>query len=582
MGIITKIAIYNVKGKSKWCHNFNDLISNKVNIFVAPNGYGKSTITAAFKAAAHGVMKLQKDEYFDNDPANAPSLKIEYIDGHKKEKITSDINQGDISRKFVVYCINSPIVAKFLGKNIGSFTSRSAGLYIDVLNVCEIPPKAKLNYSYRGMSSLFGKGMPNLTDFFSHLSGLRFIVDNLDDIRKCIKQSKLSNFLGTINSNNTSLNLEQTNKHPVLKGLIDRLVSSQQIDCTEALKYIIQIVKSVKDNDYSCIKKALEYQKYKKRKDDIMDRLATFNTTGQSIKVSEKKGKLILDLGSARKMSNGERDILYFVASLISFESSVGSKPAILIIDEIFDYLDGANLLAAQYYLSNMVSLMNSQNKTFFPIIMTHLDPVVFNNYYIKKYKVHYLTAYSDFSQINSDPLARLLILRSDLKKMNDTLAKDIEKNLLHYYPDNWSISKDLKNEINGSWDDSISYREYLYQEAHKYFNGDKYNALAVVIAIRIRVEEYTVNRLSIDKRSEYYEQKGAAYKLEYAEKCSVNLPELCYLLRPLYNDSLHLYSDDSTGNLKKIESAYLKLSSKVVKNIIKELFDITKASNEC
>ena len=576
---ITKITIHNIKGKSNWSHNFNDLIPNKVNVFVAPNGYGKSTITAAFKAAAHGVMKLQKDEYFDNDTANAPSLELEYIDNHKKEKRTSDINQGDISRKFVVYCINSPVVAKFLGKNLGNFTSKSAGLYIDVLNVCEIPPKTELNYSFRGMFSLFGKGTPNLTNFFSTISGLRFIVDNLDDIRKCTEQSKLTSFLGTLKSNDTSSNLEQTNKFPTLKGLIDQLVSSQRIIRLEALKYLIQIVQFIKDNDCSDIKKAFEYQKYKKRKNDIMDRLTTFNTTGQSIKVSEHDGKLILNLGSARKMSNGERDILYFVASLISFESSVGSKPAILIIDEVFDYLDGANLLAAQYYLSKMVSLMNCQGKIFFPIIMTHLDPAVFNNYYIKKYKVHYITAYSQITQINSDILVRLLILRSDLKKQkNNTLSENIEKYLLHYYPDNWSIGKDLKKEINDFWVDSYSYREYLYQEADKYFNEKKYNALAVVIAIRIKVEEFTVKKLPEDKRSEYYNKKGAAHKLEYAEECSIDLPELCYLLCPLYNDSLHLYSNDSNGNLKKIESAYLKLSSKAVKNIVKELFDITEA----
>lgn len=576
---ITKITIHNIKGTSNWSHNFIDLIPNKVHVFVAPNGYGKSTLTAAFKAAAHGVMKLQKDEYFNNDPANTPSLELEYFENHKKEKITSNINQGDISRKFVVYCINSPVVAKFLGKNLGSFTSRSAGLYIDVLNVCEIPPRTKLNYSYLSMRTLFGKGTPNLSDFFSTITGLSFIVDNFDDIHKCSSQSKLSSFLDTLKSNNTSLNLDQADKFPTFKRLIDRLVTLQQINRSEALKYIIQIAKSIKDNDCSVIKKALEYQKYKKRKKDIIDRLTTFNTTGQTIKVSEHNGQLVLNLGSAKKMSNGERDILYFVASLISFESSVRSKPSILIIDEIFDYLDGANLLAAQYYLSKMVTLMNSQNKIFFPIIMTHLDPAVFSNYYIKKkHKVHYITAYSDIAQIKSDLLVRLLILRSDLKKQeNNTLVDDIEKNLLHYYPNNWIIVKDLKNAINNFWDDSFSYREFLYHEVDKYFNEQRYNALAVVIAIRIKIEELTVKKLPEDKCSEYYKKRGAAKKLEYAEECSIDLPELCYLLCPLYNDPLHLFSDNSTWNLNKIESAYLKLSSKAVRNIIKELFNITK-----
>lgn len=577
---ITKITICNVKGTAHRSYKFNDLVPNKVNLFVAPNGYGKSTLTAAFKAASHGAMKLQNDEYFKGNSSNSsniPSLEIEYSVGHKTEKVRSDSKQGEISRKFVVYCINSPVVAKPTGRNFGKFTTKSAELHIDDLNVCKIPEKISTVYKYQTMHSLFGTKTPNLTKFFSSIEGLKFVVNNQEDINKCLTQKKLVNFLEGVDSNNVDTFIEKIDRYSALQELISKLAGLCHLNHSDALKYLIQIIQFVQDNQASRIKSALECLIYQKRKKDISNRLQTFNTTGQNIKVTEHDRNLELNLGSARKMSNGERDVLYFVASLVSFESSVESKPAILIIDEVFDYLDGGNLLAAQYYLSKMITLMKSQHKIFFPIIMTHLDPAVFSNYYTKGMKVHYLTSYSSIASISSDKIVNLLILRSELKKKdrNDVLAGNIEKHLLHYYPDNWTVDNVLKNKIPEFWEDSFSYRDGLHKEVNNYFNGTKYNALAVVIAIRIKVEELTVNKLPEDKRQEYYNKRGARQKLSYAEECNIELPELCSMLCPIYNDTLHLYRDEPVVNLNKIESSYLKLCSNVVKNIIKELYEI-------
>lgn len=37
---ISKIKIQNIKGKATWENTFDGLCSNKVNLFVAPNGFG--------------------------------------------------------------------------------------------------------------------------------------------------------------------------------------------------------------------------------------------------------------------------------------------------------------------------------------------------------------------------------------------------------------------------------------------------------------------------------------------------------------------------------------------------------------
>ena len=61
-----------------------------------------------------------------------------------------------------------------------------------------------------------------------------------------------------------------------------------------------------------------------------------------------------------------------------------------------------------------------------------------------------------------------------------------------------------------------------------------------------------------------------------YTERFTDELPEPFYLLQPLYNDALHLRNngyghEQETKN--KIESAYLKTSSGIIKEMIREVF---------
>ena len=59
-------------------------------------------------------------------------------------------------------------------------------------------------------------------------------------------------------------------------------------------------------------------------------------------------GKMILSIGDAQRISNGERDTLTFIAMLIQAESYFIKKDNILIIDEVFDYMDDAFLFVCE------------------------------------------------------------------------------------------------------------------------------------------------------------------------------------------------------------------------------------------
>lgn len=112
---IKSITIKNVKGIE--CKTFefkqNFLYPNRPNIFVAPNGFGKSSISAAFKSLTKMGMRLQKNEYRNADSNNSPFLSIVLSDGKKNEKLLfADIDTNIIDDVFDIEVINSPLKAK--------------------------------------------------------------------------------------------------------------------------------------------------------------------------------------------------------------------------------------------------------------------------------------------------------------------------------------------------------------------------------------------------------------------------------------------------------------------------------------
>lgn len=533
-------------------------------------------MTTAFVAAAHGKMKLNKGDYYCGEESNIPSLELEYSNDGVTKTVISDDRRGDISKAFSIFTINNPLYAKPTGRNMGGFASRSAELYIQDVEVCTIPDKFELEYRFADIKRQFGKSTPNLSEFFSSVDGLEFILNNKETIGKCVMQKRLQKILSPVTSENVVTYVAILEAQPAVILLLNALKENYSLTTENAVKYIIQIIAVVKNAGYDSIQKALKWVRYKKQNAIVNVRLSEFNTTGLPLRASKHGDKLVISFGRANRMSNGERDVLSFVASLVAFESSLDKKPAILIMDEVFDYLDGTNLLAAQYYLSNMIQTIKKNNETVFPIIMTHLDPSVFSTYCFKKMAVHYLTSKSVIDI--SDNIVKLLFLRGQMRSGKDPDLEDLEKHMLHYHPANWTIPNRVKSQLpDGFWVNSELFREYVYSEVKdKYLNDLDYNALAVIIGLRIRVEEKAVVYIPEECRSQFYDFHGSREKLMYTERFTDELPEPFYLLQPLYNDALHLRNngyghEQETKN--KIESAYLKTSSGIIKEMIREVF---------
>ena len=101
-------------------------------------------------------------------------------------------------------------------------------------------------------------------------------------------------------------------------------------------------------------KKACKYLNYLNEKADYTKTIESFNPVKDrfDIKPKVEGNSLIVKWPKAHEISNGQRDILTFITLLLKSKKSLKKKDCILIIDEIFDYMDDANLITFQYFIS--------------------------------------------------------------------------------------------------------------------------------------------------------------------------------------------------------------------------------------
>lgn len=596
MYLIQKIKIENIKGKKNFEVSFTDLIANQPNIVVAPNGYGKSTIATAFKAAQHGTLKLDRRDIYQQNPDNHPKLEIKFVGEYEGEYVSSE-TERNISSNISIGVINNPLYAKNTTRHFSMNTASTADLRIeDIVIYSTIPERKTIEYKYNKIKDkfgIYGKLFLNISGMLLSYKNIGLLVDIKDSLNKCISQSRIkssfTNFLnscpnsGSAQNIKNSISLDQitllrNNENiAVLFDCIYKMDQKpqewQQIDVVfTAIQLCYIIEQHYNDGDNNIIKDTYSYLEYKKVREIIDNRLNDFNTTGRIIKTREDHRKLVVNFERAESLSNGERDILSFVVNVIKFELLFKKKVGVLIIDEVFDYLDGSNMLAVQYYLTELIKSCKVRGKILFPIIFTHLDPAVFSNYYFNKKKIHYISL-SATIDIQSD-LIKMLRLRE-----NDELEKEekneIAKYYLHYIDEQHTLDQKILKKIDSNFsDDNISFREKLYTEIEeKYLLEREYDPITVIAGLRIKIEEIIYHKLDQENKEPYINKHTVINKLDYALAKGIDVPELFFLLQPLYNDGLHLRGDDAAVR-SKIRSSYLKTNNLHIKKMIKEVFN--------
>ena len=579
MGVISNITVKNIKGFSDRDNSIDvDIKSGKINILVAPNGYGKSSITAAFKSLTKTKIKVEKEDIYKENEQLETSLSITE-DGNI---YTADQNKNEFANHFKVAVINSRLVAKATGKNMGTFHSVQGHLGINDFEIKhKIPTNCDISYSIKNIRSTFGKNgkvLPNISSLLENnafLSQLDDIYPDLDMQSAKKRQDNINEIIKNINElhgteeniiNNFNVTfLDKLKQDPSYNNVVELI--NKYIDDTTELElflYFYQIQK-IYLGDKTKVKTKVQRAKYELFRQAFDNNLAIIGKTWKDIHTMEHKGSLVIKMPNATNISYGQRDVLTLSIELLKIKSEIkeGCK-FILIIDEVFDYLDPVNMTIVQYYFSQLVNELKGKC-TLYPILMTHLSPDYFNNYTFSSKRMNIIYLQKDYIQ----PNAKVKKLLS--KRKEDTIADDVSKFLLHYNEGEINQRENFKLlRLAETWGEGTTFLEHLINEVNKYLRKEAdYDPYSVCIALRIRIEKRVYEKLPTeDKKREFIQTHKTKAKLEFAENILGELPDIYFILGVIYNDAGHLKDENSE------KPVVYRLNNLIIQNMISEIFE--------
>lgn len=570
---IDTIEIENVKGIDHKIFRV-EFIPNKPTLIVAPNGFGKSSITAAFLSLNSKRLELHKDHYHMGNEALIPRLKISYVmqDGTSFAK-EADPQKNEIANEFDTYTINSQLISKAKKLRINGASIVTSAIEVQpIVLVKTIPQKIIFNYSYATAKADFGpngKVLPNISGLLKNNALMAKIFAQTDfskqsqvGIKNIINdfKAKINSQKGstdTILANIPDAEIDRFIDIPFIK-IITNILSTEinfRIECALAALQISE----VHAKDKTSFKKASEYAAYSIEKSAYEKTFSSLKGTWKKISPKEVGNELVIEFPKAHHISNGERDIICFVAQLKKAGLKFKKQKCILVIDEIFDYLDDANLVACQYYLTEMIEEMRAEGRQLFPLIMTHLSPSFFRNYTFNNQKVCYLDKCTAIDR----SIEKIIINRSE-----NTIEENISKHFLHFH----NQDKDLTAEFNTlglpiALGKASSFSSHCDKYLQLYLEEKNYDPLAVCCAVRRKVEEKVYNIIDPQHQAEFLSTHKTANKLDFAESKGAIVPDIYYLLGVIYNEALHLKNNQD--NFSVLGS---KLGNLTIKHMIRTL----------
>lgn len=575
------VEIKNIKGISDRKFDL-DILPNKPSLLVAPNGFGKSSLAVAFNSMNSNRIALKEDDFHQENSQLHPEISIQYKrPDNSIVQLKATNSSNTISNEFAYFVINNPTKPKGIGSQFGR---ASATLEIeDVVLVDRIPNNVSFNYQYRTMQGKFGnnaKVLPNANVALQNFKVIEEISLQYKALQKANGtriQASIQDVIDDINNQSGSAEiltqwicdnkLESFKNISYLNEIGDIIKSFDLGFNSEAKSYLIALQLIWLYNfDPNNFKDACSYSTYLLEKEQFENTLATFNSTWKNIRAHQTGGKLVVKFPKAIHISNGQRDILSFVSMLFKAKRRLKKNANILVIDEVFDYLDDGNLTAAQFYITTFIKEFADNNQQLYPLILTHLNPSYFKNFAFSDQKVYYLDKSS--IQIN-DHLAKLLRIRGD-KTVNENIRNDISKFLVHFHPNHISRRADFRSlSIPELWGESDNFYKYLFTEVDNYLNGRLFCPFSVCGGVRVKIEEIAYEKLrEQNNRDVFLSTNKTRSKLEEADRMGVVSPESHYLLGIIYNEGMHW-----KNNQDIVSPIASKLENLTIKKLINDIF---------
>ena len=268
-----------------------------------------------------------------------------------------------------------------------------------------------------------------------------------------------------------------------------------------------------------------------------------------------------------------------FATELMVFKAGLRpDKKYILIIDEVFDYLDDANTMAAQYYLSQIVK-KNQGN--IYVVLLTHLNPYYFRNYIFNE-KVINQVYLEDTMPVATQEMMKFIAFRQGLDKKNandKALEEDLSCYIFHYNPQVIDLSARIatysKPGVKSTWGKPAVFKEMLIDELNKYFaDASVYDPYAAALALRLRIEKVMYDKLGSEQlKNDFVETHKTNEKLKFCEDNNMPVPDAYFIVNAIHNSSDHLRENPVTGKFEEKVMVY-KLQNGVIKNVLKKLFN--------
>ena len=579
---ISTLEITNIKGIGHKSFQL-DLVPNKPNILVAPNGFGKSSIAIGFDSLRSNKIELSEKNYHKKDDTNRPVLSLTLSNN---TTLTADDNQNTIKDQFDVVVINNQTEPKSAGRP--PFTKTTLDILPTVL-VQTIPPKVDFTYSSSTIKTAFGTNgskrnlLKNVSNLFNS-SKLLAKIQEVDFTRFNLKGYKevIEPAIAQINEQIGSGDLIKTfiasdildpfRGLVVLKKLADTINSfgfeeiENEVDAYLTAWQFIQVKNSMGAN----FLKACKFQFYLEEKEHYTQTIDSFNPVRDRFDIKPKKDKnsLVIKWPKAHEISNGQRDILTFIALLLKSRRDFKKRDCILVIDEIFDYMDDGNLITFQYFISTFIDEMKRDKRRIFPILLTHLDPLFFNHFCFNDTKIH-VNYIKDIKVKTNQNILNLIYKRED-----ESIKDIVDAHYFHYHPSSDTI--DVTEEFRAlglikDWGVPQMFFKKIFREVRRYLlENEDFDTLAICFGVRVQIEKLVYDKIPDDenKRKFIEETNGTKNKLLFAQGLGVQIPETYFLLGIIYNTSLHLSQGQDIS-----KPLGLKLENGTIKQMINNLF---------
>jgi hypothetical protein len=544
---IQSVEIQNVKGiKDKKLFPLN-LEANKITFVVAPNGFGKSSFFTAFKSLTPKTLTVKSEDKHSEDSYSALEITIEGV------SYKADSTKNDILKEMKVLAINSSLVATAPGRR----TEYAQKPYnkVETIELIKIPERKdfKTNSNY---ATITGRGAPDFRK--DYLDNHEFII-------------KLTGF-PTKYCDTLKTAIEQNNDNSIVNFTQYKFLQNITANNADSIK-IIKFLAGMSEGELNKYIKYAQYTIFKARIKKILKDLTTSDHQ-KDPREDNKKKALILEFPRADKLSNGQRDVIQLVAHLEKAKLELDKSKNLLIIDELFDYLDDANLLIVQYFLSDLVKDFQEKDKVLYVVLLTHLDPTYFKSYNLSNFNILALH-FQDFSSLKqlNENFVKLLVQREGKSANTDEYKKALELNFLHHHVSPEDIPREkVPNGLSHQNPLLVfsKFSEHLNKEFNNYINRNPYCCYSVSCYIRIEIEKRMYTELKDEFRNTFLTTHKTLNKLKLCKEKGIEVPELYFLLGIIHNEALHI--NEKTKEQKSF-MIYSKLENAIIKKWLKDNF---------